>query len=130
MNREELTNTLQTPPLTWPSRDIALSVQHDFRCAFCGHDLVASVEALDLWQIDHLHPKSDARDDALENLVLSCKLCNWLKMAYIPRGTTRDERIADAWRYIQPRLAKHRERWEKVRDAVATAGVPSTAGAR
>jgi HNH endonuclease len=94
MTRQELIAALQTPPLTWPSDDIALGIRHDFRCSFCERDLVASVEALDMRQKDHLHPKSDMGDNTFENLVVSSKLCNWAKGVYIPQGTTRDERRA------------------------------------
>jgi len=101
------------------SEAIALGILHDFRCAYCGRDLVASIEALDSWQEDHLHPKSSRPDDAFENRVVSCKLCNFVKRGYVPQGATRAERIADGWRYIQSHLANKQVRWEKARDAVA-----------
>jgi 5-methylcytosine-specific restriction endonuclease McrA len=78
-----------------------LGIEQGFHCIYCDRDFLASFDDYDSWQWDHVYPLSLDGDDTLENIVVCCKACNFLKRAYAPTGTTKAERIADARRYVQ-----------------------------
>jgi len=57
----------------------------DFRCVYCGMNLLASLDMYWLGVIDHLLPKSRFPDlsEVASNKVLACRLCNFLKRAHV-----------------------------------------------
>jgi 5-methylcytosine-specific restriction endonuclease McrA len=75
-------------------------VEVDFKCEYCGTDLLSSVDAYYSWQIDHIIPQSREGEHLYENIAICCTTCNFMKRAYLPEGDTRAERIADAKRFI------------------------------
>ena len=101
MTRDDFANALRG--LSWPEVDIGPGIAQDFRCGYCGRDLVASVEDYDCWTKDHIMPGTDFSPD---NIVIACRLCNYVKRNYAPKGETRIERIADAWGFIQTGRAR------------------------
>jgi hypothetical protein len=105
MTKKELTRALES--LGWSSRAVELGIAQDFKCIYCKRDLLHRIEDYDCWTEDHIDPKSgDGERDTVNNLAVACKLCNFVKRTYKPKGTTREERIADAWRHIQVGRAK------------------------
>ena len=62
--------------LQFPLDQIEMAVRADFKCEYCGKDLLESADAYDSWQKDHLIPNGDNSSD---NMVLSCKTCNFAK---------------------------------------------------
>ncbi|BFU91245.1 MAG: hypothetical protein NTAFB01_24320 [Nitrospira sp.] len=81
MTRDEIFEMLK--PWGWSAQTVDLGIGADFRCEYCYRDLIASVDDYDAWQIDHILPRTDERE-ALWNLALSCKTCNFLKRHSIP----------------------------------------------
>ena len=99
-NRESITRTL-VEKFGWGEWDVELGMASSFRCEYCDRDLLASVDDYDAWQKDHIIPLSRDGETEKENLAVSCKTCNFIKRDYLPLGSTREERIADARRLIQ-----------------------------
>jgi 5-methylcytosine-specific restriction endonuclease McrA len=55
------------------------------RCVYCGMDLTADCDRFMMATEDHLVPISKGgKGRDLENLILSCMVCNRLKSAYVP----------------------------------------------
>lgn len=81
MTRDEIFEMLR--PWGWSAQALDLGIGADFRCEYCSRDLIASVDDYDAWQIDHILPRIDDRE-ALWNLALSCKTCNFLKRHSTP----------------------------------------------
>jgi len=84
----------------WGAWNADRGVKVGFRCEYCGTDLLSSVDAYYSWQMDHIIPQSKAGEHAYENIAICCTTCNFMKRAYVPEGHTREERIADARRFI------------------------------
>jgi hypothetical protein len=57
----------------------------DFRCVYCGMNFLASLDMYWLSVIDHLLPQSKFEHLREEptNLVLACRLCNYLKRSHV-----------------------------------------------
>jgi hypothetical protein len=52
----------------------------DFRCQYCGRDLLESTDSLMLATVDHIHPLRAGGDlRAKDNLIAACTICNQLK---------------------------------------------------
>ncbi|HEY2972623.1 MAG TPA: HNH endonuclease signature motif containing protein [Pyrinomonadaceae bacterium] len=62
----------------------------DFRCEYCGQDLVASFNDCFNAQKDHLVPKVKGGAENDENLAACCITCNALKWDYVPQGDCRE----------------------------------------
>ena len=62
--------------LSWPEFMIEIGIRADFRCEYCGRDLLRDIDAYESLQKDHIVPR---RDDGVDNLAVSCKTCNFLK---------------------------------------------------
>jgi 5-methylcytosine-specific restriction endonuclease McrA len=104
MTKGELVRALRS--LKWSSRAAELGIAQDFKCIYCDRDLLYSIVDYDCWTEDHIQPTSKGGEqDAADNLVIACKLCNFVKGNHPPAGATRDERIADARKHIQKGLA-------------------------
>jgi len=57
----------------------------DYRCYSCGMKM--SLE--DDWWIEHILPHSHDGSDNIENLLPSCRLCNWVRSNYSPERIRR-----------------------------------------
>jgi 5-methylcytosine-specific restriction endonuclease McrA len=77
----------------------------DFKCAYCDRDYLASYDAYYSLSFDHIIPACCGGEHTEENTVACCRACNFLKHMYSPTGDNRDERIADARRYIGEKRA-------------------------
>jgi hypothetical protein len=71
-------------------------------------------------QEDHIYPLSSGGEDTWENTTICCKTCNFLKRAYEPSGSIRQERIADSRCYVQELRTSHETKLAKLRDLVRT----------
>lgn len=81
MTSDEILEMLKT--WGWSAQAVDLGIRADFRCEYCARDLIEPVDDYDAWQVDHILPRVDDRE-ALWNLALSCKTCNFLKRHSIP----------------------------------------------
>lgn len=90
----------------------------DFRCEYCGQDLIASFNECFNAQKDHVVPQKLGGKDVEENLAACCLTCNALKWDYEPQGHTREEKVADAARHIQEERAKQKTLWDKYRKLI------------
>ena len=95
----------------WFPQTAWVGARAGFCCEYCGQDMLASVDAYESWQIDHIHPQSHGEGiddiDGCDNLAVSCKACNFMKRDIVPEGSTRADKIAWAAKQIQAkRLTK------------------------
>jgi 5-methylcytosine-specific restriction endonuclease McrA len=99
----------------WNARQ---GLKQAFRCAYCDCDFLASFHNYNSWVWDHITPQSRGGDDTFDNIVITCRPCNFLKRDYLPSGDTRDDRISDARRYVQQLLAQYEAEVVSIRDLV------------
>lgn len=97
-------------------RDLRLLTHADFRCEYCGHDLLESFEDCFNAQIDHIQPKSKGGSTEDSNLAASCVTCNALKWDYAPSGQNRTAQLADASRYVREQRQVLGMSWNKYRN--------------
>jgi len=80
------------------------------RCVYCGMDLTADYDRFMMATEDHLVPVSKKTGRDLENLILSCMVCNRLKSDYVPAliDAAKDRRkyIAAVREYIYKRRSE------------------------
>lgn len=89
------------------------------QCQYCG---LSGLGNFDVWMnltIDHIDPSPGARRDDTDNLAVACFYCNNLKGGYIPEGTTRGQRIADAQGFVQPKRDRWRALFEEMMSELA-----------
>jgi 5-methylcytosine-specific restriction endonuclease McrA len=105
------------PQMTHPpkSKFVQLFERDKGRCVYCGMDLTADYDRFMMATEDHLVPASKGgKGRELENLILSCMVCNRLKANYIPESidVAKDRRkyIAAIREYI------YKRRSEKLRE--------------
>lgn len=60
-------------------RKVETLARFGYRCAYCGRDLVSSLEDFAAATVDHLRPISSGGHSNPKNLVSACLLCNMLK---------------------------------------------------
>lgn len=67
------------------SKFLQLFERDQGRCVYCGLDLKADYDRFMMATEDHLVPASKAgKGRELENLILSCTVCNRLKANFVP----------------------------------------------
>lgn len=57
MTRDELTRRFVSE-FRWGEGQVRAALRADFCCEYCGRDLLASVDDYDVWQLDHVVPRS------------------------------------------------------------------------
>jgi 5-methylcytosine-specific restriction endonuclease McrA len=97
------------------SKFVQLFERDKGRCVYCGMDLTADYDRFMMATEDHLVPASKGGEGRnLENLILSCMVCNRLKANYVPESVdaTKERRkyIAAIREYI------YRRRSEKLKE--------------
>lgn len=102
----------------WGSWNADRGVEVDFRCEYCGMDMLASVDAYYSWQMDHIIPSSQGGEHSFENFAISCVTCNKMKGSYYPIGTTREERVSDAKRFIDAYRERELAELNRIREVV------------
>lgn len=93
------------------SKFVSLFERDKGRCVYCGMDLTADLDRFMMATEDHLVPVSKAgKGRNLENLILSCMVCNRLKANYVPEAldATKDRRqyITAVREYIYKRRSE------------------------
>lgn len=63
----------------WRHQRFQVWLRDDFRCVYCGQDLLRDFQTLYTATVDHVKPECRDEDDSLANLVTSCSSCNTLK---------------------------------------------------
>ena len=94
----------------WSAKSVFLGERAEFKCEYCGRDLLSSVNDYKDWQEDHIVPKSKGGDnDDVNNLAVSCRPCNvnW-KAKWDPRtvcgeNASREELVEAARNYVTQR---------------------------
>ncbi|HLY74437.1 MAG TPA: HNH endonuclease signature motif containing protein [Planctomycetota bacterium] len=104
--------------LGWSPEAARLGIASGFCCTYCRQSLVEDLYSYDSWHRDHLKPQSSGGGDEEANLVLSCKVCNYIKGEYSPKGNSRQEQIEDASRYIAQGLRRKEDYFDKVKALV------------
>jgi len=65
---------------------VRMWVRHNFRCAYCGCDLLNDLNSFYSAQLDHLLPVAQYEElkDIEDNWILSCFVCNHIKHSFDP----------------------------------------------
>lgn len=109
----------------WSHETLALWIRAGFKCEYCGHDLLASVD--DYYyneQQDHIVPQSKEEGwDGADNLAVVCKTCNFLKRDWDPRSTgpaeSPREYIDVVQQYVLARRLQKRRELDEMRALVS-----------
>ena len=109
----------------WYKRTAELGERANYRCEYCGLDLLGSVESYKLWGIDHIIPISAGGDpDDINNLAVACRHCNCdFKRTYDPREVTgpiatREQLINAGRNYIFQQKEKTLKEVKKVQEII------------
>ena len=88
----------------------------NFKCEYCGLNILESVYTYELFQIDHIMPVSHGGSDTIDNYALACKLCNRIKRNYIYKSnySNRDETIHDIGNEIKNEVRKLKEKFARM----------------
>jgi len=57
----------------------AVHCRDEWRCQYCGRDMLESLDAMMLITVDHIFPKGSGGGDSTSNLATCCVPCNQLK---------------------------------------------------
>ncbi len=92
-------------------------VRDNYRCVYCGKDMLSSLDDWLSLEVDHLVPKTGGGTDAEDNLVTSCKVCNKLKSSYFrkkpPMPQDKDQQIEIMREYVLKKRMVEQLRWLK-----------------
>jgi 5-methylcytosine-specific restriction endonuclease McrA len=112
----------------WKEEAVILGIEQDFRCIYCGRDLLASIEDYDTWQFDHIIPVSKSGPDATTNKAVACKLCNFVKCNFDvsklagPNAPIEDlKKLAAA--HVQARREDKRKKLREIKAILKDAGL-------
>jgi hypothetical protein len=124
MSREEVVEQLVSTG-KWSVGSARLGERACYRCEYCDLDLLATPEAYNLWQNDHIVPISRGGCPTdFDNLAVACKPCNWdFKSDWDPRdvkgpNANREDLIAAVRTYIKERKARKEEELARIRTIV------------
>ena len=90
----------------WGLIDLFLGFRADFKCEYCGLDLMSSPDSTKLWQKDHI---VRGGGDEPDNLALCCLVCN-CKLKNRWRLPAQINNRADRVREVQEYVKRERER--------------------
>lgn len=126
--KEKLRKSLKA--VRWDDQSIDLGIRFDFRCHYCGKDLLDTVESFKSWEKDHVVPLNSGGKDTDHNLVLACRLCNthaknrWNPKASIIKSNEgnyqigQEEIIEEAKIFIVSKKRKFQDEIDKIKNAV------------
>ncbi|MDP7159105.1 MAG: HNH endonuclease signature motif containing protein [Candidatus Pacebacteria bacterium] len=93
----------------WDQFNAEIGISANFKCEYCGKDLLASVENYREWQKDHIIPLSkggSGKKDNKDNIALACRTCNvnvksqWNPEDIVGKNATRKEKIEAVRKYV------------------------------
>lgn len=97
----------------WSEEAAKLGIRSNFRCEYCGCNLLESVDNYKSWQKDHIIPISRGGDEKdFDNIALSCRTCNfnlkgdWDPSTDVKTNASRDELINSIKRKIEKQRDK------------------------
>jgi 5-methylcytosine-specific restriction endonuclease McrA len=97
-----------------PAEDWTVYKRDKCKCRYCDLDGFGNFDVWINLPIDHIIPKSRGGDKTAENKAVTCYECYKLKDDYVPAGNNREERIADARRYVQEKREYWRRKFEEM----------------
>ena len=96
-----------------------------YKCEYCDKDMLASVDDYAFsWQHDHIIPQAAGGEDTLENLALSCSVCNmqikkgWNPVDVAGENASREELIQAVRQYRRKALFGWRAEFLRFRQIV------------
>ena len=95
-----------------------------YKCEYCDKDMLASPDAYVSWQHDHIIPQLAGGQDTLENIALSCSVCNvllkgtWNPANEVGRDASREDKILAVRKYIGERRSGWAEDLSRFREIV------------
>ena len=76
----------------WHPEAVRRAIRANFRCEYCDHDFLASLNDFKTLDEDHIIPMSAGGSGAGDNIAISCSLCNRiLKQQWDPRTVCGDD---------------------------------------
>lgn len=104
----------------WGQPGIDCAIRANFRCEYCGRDLLASLDDYKAWAQDHVVPQKRCGASGDGNMAVACHPCNSAyKKAWDPRTAAGDgasrEKLNEAARTM---IAGKREEEQAVLDEV------------
>lgn len=75
MNAEELIATLVKTG-KWSSQQARWGIRANFKCEYCGLDLLENEGAYLLWSQDHIKPTTAGGEWSDDNMAIACHACN------------------------------------------------------
>lgn len=112
----------------WTRESAELAERADFRCEYCGLDLLETPDNYRQFQEDHIVPITCGGSQTdVNNLALVCRTCNWnWKPRWDPRtvagqNASRDELIAAVRNYVRDQKFKTEQEMVRVRAIVGHA---------
>lgn len=92
-------------------------VRDNYRCIYCGRDMLSSLDDWLSLEIDHLQPTSKGGKDEDNNRVTSCNVCNKLKSSYYrtnpPMPEDKDQQIEIMRKHVLGKRMAEQLRWLK-----------------
>ena len=95
-----------------------------YKCEYCDRDMLKSVDDFVSWQHDHIIPWSAEGKDEIENIALSCSVCNvqlkrtWNPADKVGKDASREEKIQAVRQYVREARSGWDERLSKFRKIV------------
>ena len=114
----------------WDKDAVLLGLRAEFKCEYCGKNLLASVDNYKEWQVDHIVPLSKGGTDDFDNLALSCRTCNvclknkWNPLQDSNEKLNREQLIKKTKEYITNR---RKEEQVKLDQFISIISNPTTA---
>ena len=90
-------------------------VRDNYRCIYCGRDMLSSLDDWLSLEIDHLLPTSKSGKDEENNRVTSCNVCNKLKSNFDPGNLPedKDQQIEIMRKHVLEKRMAEQLRWLK-----------------
>lgn len=60
----------------WGPQGARCAIRANFRCEYCGRDLLASLDDYKAWAQDHIVPRKHGGSDRDSNMAVACHPCN------------------------------------------------------
>ncbi|MBZ0273986.1 HNH endonuclease [bacterium] len=118
MTEDEFRKRTREIGMEWALSQYKLAEKQQFKCAYCGRRLLDTYDDYHAWEVDHVIPTIEDRDNE-ENLVVACNTCNFIKHRWIPAGwqdLSPAERVALARAEVKRRREERTERLTRLKE--------------